>query len=318
MRKKALALLGVSLATPLWLVAVYPQAALWVVAAFTENGYDPSGFILQRRVMFQLAGMGLVYLGLAYVTSRYLGRYRWRPRPFATILADQNGALVFEFALVFPFILALIFILFQWAELLMVESLVHYAAFASCRTAATYAAAPPSRFDLTPKEDSMRRAAEAALAGAKALEGSSTHQAARVSYVEGPGGSASTAIRYPGSGGGAYRHVTLKVLWGFFPRWPLAQLFFWPIVDRVEDRIQIECDYLMQTEGYYRSPSLQNTGTSGQDRYASPDRMEDTGKREGLTQKALYQTVLPEGHSPSGAVQGTRSPLAAGSSGGTP
>jgi hypothetical protein len=306
------------------LVVCYPPLLFWLQAVMTEPGYEPSQFVLSSTTSLKIVGLVSLWFLLALISIRMLGSIRVRPRGALALLWDQNGHLVLEFALVFPFILALIFILFQWTELLMVEALVHYAAFAACRTACTYAASiqpggagrPTPRFRLEQtKEALMQRAAQLAVSGAKPLEaGVRQHYQAQISFFPGPQPAPrviNTALRPPQNGLGSYAYIHLNVRWGFFPRWPFAQMFFWPLVEAGRGRILVDVPYEMQTEGYYRSPSTNGTSPAavGGERYQSRTTMMQANRREGIAQRALYLTVLPESHGARNPIAGTRTSL---------
>src|SRR5262249_12525047 len=148
-------------------------------AVMAEPGYDAARYYASPATAAKLVGVGLLWLFVLWVSVRLMTRMAVQRRTLRSILAGQNGYLVLEFALVFPFILSLIFILFQWTELLIVEALVHYAAFSACRTACTYAASiqpggtgsPTARFQLeATKQAVMQRAAQLAITAAKTLE----------------------------------------------------------------------------------------------------------------------------------------------------
>lgn len=262
--------------------------------------------------------LALLFLVLVLVARRMraaVAAADWK-RAALAFAADQNGALVLEFALIFPFIMALVFILFQWAEVLMADGLVHYAAFAAARAATTYANVAGS----TPEQpngerwrisgncmDAMKRAASAALMGAYVIEGGMQHDTVRVSLID---AQQQNALKDdPSDGKGGYKLVHVKVEWGFIPRWPMSFLFFRPILK--DKRILIEGQYAMQIEGYYRSPSLNqrsNAATEG-DTYANGQQPPPQNTREGEIQKALYDEVLPEDHKPRDAVSGDRDSL---------
>lgn len=269
--------------------------------------------------LFEPSMLGL-FLVLVFVARslRGLAAVPWKRRAL-DFVTDQNGALVLEFALIFPFIMALVFILFQWAEVLMADGLVHYASFAAARAAITYANVAGS----TPEQPqgqrwqvgtgeckkAMERAATAALMGAYVIEGGMQHDTVKVNLVD---PSLQNALKDdPSDGKGGYKLVHVKVEWGFIPRWPMSFLFFRPILK--DKRILIEGQYAMQVEGYYRSPSLNqrsNAATEG-DTYANGQQPPPQNSREGEIQKALYERggVLPEGHNPQEAVSGTRDDL---------
>jgi hypothetical protein len=312
------------------LVLCYDPLRFWVQAAVSDPIYEPSRFFLEPTISLKIAGLGLLWFLLARIAIRMMGQVVARPRGPLSLILDQNGHLVLEFALVFPFILSLIFILFQWTELLMVEALVHYAAFSACRTACSYASSiqpggagrPSARFQLEQtKEALMQRAAQLAMSGAKPLEaGVSKHFQAQISFLGSAPNSPPrpapvqirTDIRPPTNGLGGYIYIHLKVRWGFFPRWPMAQLFFWPLVQSGGGRILVDVPYEMQTDGYYRSPSTNGRSPAavGGERYESRTNMMQPTRREGIAQRALYYTVLPEAHGAVNPIAGTRDSLA--------
>ncbi len=299
------------------LVAATPIGPVWLSLLVEDLAHERALHVLT----LPLVGVFLVLWTLA----RGLRRLGEGPaaalvkRRALELVVDQNGALVLEFALIFPFIMALVFILFQWAELLMADGLVQYAAFAAARCAVTYAnvaGGDPEqpngdRFKIDQKRlDAMKHAANTALFGAYALEGGMTHDTVKVSLVQ---GSQQDVMKDdPKDGNGGYRLVHAKVEWGFIPRWPMSFLFFRPVL--TNKRILIEGQYAMQVEGYYRSPSLnQNSQALGgqQDKYASGNQPPPQDSREGEIQKNLYDTVLKENHGAADAVSGTRDQLGA-------
>lgn len=310
-----------------FLICAVPFGPAWLSFAIHDLEYDGATHLLKLPLLaLWLASWTLVRGVRHLVTGPLAERVSVRTR---TLFADENGALVLEFALVFPFIMSLVFIVFQWAELLMADGLLHYAAFSAARTAATYAAAVQDptqdqgagRFLLDQqKKEAMKRSATLALNGAFALEGGATHQEVRIDFQTSSNGQPlqaqnDTAIRVPDTRNGAYRYVHVNVHWGFCPRWPMAFLFFKPLI--TDRRIQMDGQYIMMVDGYYRSPTL-NTDVqdgetrSGQDHFNSATQMEDEGKREGLIQKALYREVLKEAHGASQPVTGNRQSLASG------
>ena len=310
--------LALGAALTLVLLAAAPCAPLWFALALEDLAHDGALHLLRLPLLALLLVNWTLARGLRrWVASDAGALLLSRTR---ALLADQNGALIFEFALIFPFIMALVFILFQWSEVLMADGLVNYAAFAAARTAVTYANVAggdpeqPSgeRWKIDQKRlDAMKHAARVALMGAFTIEGGMTHDEVRVSLVD--PAQQDVQVQDPAGGRGAYRFVHVKVEWGFIPRWPMSFLFFRPILK--DKRILIEGQYAMQVDGYYRSPSVNrasNALADQQDAYANNGSPDDGKTREGQIEKALYDTVLKEAHGASEPVSGTRDQLKAG------
>ena len=296
----------------------YPPLGVFLSALTDEHEYDPLRLLVRPDYTLQVVGILLVLALLTFLIQRVLTRIPLKLRRLKTLHASQDGALIVEFALAFPFILVLVFILFQWIELLIADSLLHYAAFAACRTAVTWGHMPDAgaqggqRFQLDQaKLERMRLTAVAALAGARLLEArehrdtstqtDGTKVAAQAVQLElltdaatqedgpNPGGN-------PSDPAGSYRTVAVNVSWGFFPRWPLAQVFFNArAMIQGRGRIQMTRGYRMQHEGYFRSESLREI-----DEYVT---------REAVAQCALYEQTLIYDHTPSEETKGTRSAL---------
>lgn len=301
--------LALAVSTVVGVLTLSPTGLSWLLLSWDAGDYESLSFLFDPSILWQFVAIWALIGLTVQICYGMIVRAPYR-RPLATVLVDQNGALIFEFALIFPFILALIFILFQWIELLMADSLVHYAAFSACRTAASYGSAPENRFDLSgEKWKKMTQAAEVALAGAKAMEGAQKHQPAKIEFFSkdaNAGGSENIAIKQPTQGGGSYRFVHLRCKWGFFPRWPLAQMFFLAMIER--GRIQCECDYAMTVDGYYRSHSLNTEGLYANPGATHPNKP-DNKNREALIQGALYGQVLKGSHGNTFAVSGNRDKL---------
>lgn len=289
----------------LCLVAIaYPVVFLWMMVGVDEPGYRALEWLFNVETAAALCGLGGLGWLAHRMTARTLSRFRVDPERFGQLHANQNGGLIFEFALAFPFILALIFIFFQWVELMIADAMVHYAAFVACRVGVTWASMPDgngggatgnqaSRFQIdADKANRMRLAAEAALNGAKILEAARTegHMPAQV-VLDNNTPTKNLMEDDPENGGGAYRSVVCRVTWGFFPRWPLAQIWFKGLANAA-GRIIIQRHYWMQSEGYYRTHSLRDRG---------PYR-----DRENLAKCSMYTQVLEENHSPADQQRGTR------------
>jgi hypothetical protein len=268
--------------------SICPASLTWFHAALQEKRYSWLEFLSAGSTAMALAVVLTSAALLALLVRRLATLAAARPRRITELAGDQGGALIFEFALVFPFILALVFILFQWAELLIADSLVHYAAFCCARSASTYAAATDGgdHYVLPSgnKKKKLTDSASFALHPAMAMEGLAEPKRLKptVTLYERSGDRdlpASGQLRLEDTRLRSHGDVGVRVDWGLFPRWPLAQLFFRPILER--GRIPLSRTYRMEIE-----PHLQS-----RNRFPS-----DLAYRQELTRKELHETILPVDH----------------------
>lgn len=256
-------LAGCLAAGALWL---YPAGLTWVHAVREEALYTTRDLAASPLLATGVLCMLSATLIGAAMSWKVLRSMPPRPERAAAFAGDEGGALIFEFALVFPFILSLVFILFQWAELLMADSLVHYAAFCSARTAATWAAETPGgRFNVSysdEKGQKVTQTAQLALYPAFALsgQGAADVQRVKVSLLAQNGQpSNQLALVRLGDGGKpaelrSYDNVGVQIDWGMKPRWPVVGLFFWPLLEN--GRIPLQRTYRMEIEPYVQSLTL--------------------------------------------------------------
>ena len=251
-----------------------PPAMTWVHAVLQEPDYAP-GSLFRSGSLWSVVGIlaGVSAL-LVALTRRVLMSAPPQPARVPEFAGDESGALVFEFALVFPFILSLMFILFQWAEVLMADSLLHYAAFCTARTASMYAAETEgsARYNLSGKMPKLNDSAKFALSPAMALEGRADHKAIAVTLLT-PEDVQVTPNR-------KYRTVGVNLEWGYGVKWPIISLFFRPLL--ADGRIPMSRSYSMDVEPYLESRRLTDPQI---DQF-----------RHNITRLALHDTLLRTDH----------------------
>jgi hypothetical protein len=272
------------LAALMFLVCV-PGSVTWIQALRREDQFSAAGYFTEGPALVYIGTMICAAALLFVMLRRMLALNPVRPERAGAFAGDEGGALIFEFALVFPFILSLIFILFQWAELLMCDSITHYAAFVAARTASTFSPENlgAGRFKINDgdeKKKKMEEAAAFAMAPAMALEGlsSKNRMTPKVELMDLRGNavtSSSTEIDKLRK----YDHVGVNVSWGLWPRWPVVGFFFKPMLQN--GKIPMSRSYRMEVEPYVGS------------RPAYPF---DMAYRTETTRKALHDTIFPVGH----------------------
>jgi hypothetical protein len=246
----------------LLVIGLVPAASVWIHAAWQEPAYaarDVARGGLVGGALLGMLGSGLLAM---VMMRRVLVAAPPQPRLVRRFLADEGGLLVFEFALVFPFILSLVFILFQWAEILMCDSLLHYSAFCTARSASTYMAVPnPERFKLapgTPKFKQLADTANFAMFPAMALEGVTREHrmTPKVTIFQNDANATPVVgtLEVQEVLKKRYQSVGVMVEWGLAPRWPVVGLFFRPLL--VSGKIPMSRSYRMEVEPYVESDTL--------------------------------------------------------------